>query len=158
MSKEKIIEQLKQFKEKQAKLDLKRNERRRKKIQLRRIIKELKIKITQGYSEGSSKTNRISSSVEEAVIEKDERVQLLKNEIQELTDDIEILEIDLEEVNIRLGSLNYLEKEIIFAYYVEGLSYKEIGEETYYRVRHQTRDRRTIKQIVKKIENKMEKL
>lgn len=158
MSKEEIIEQLKEFKEKQGRLALKRNTRKRKKIQLRKRKKELKIKITQGYSEGSSKTNKITSSVEEAVIEKDEKIQELRNEIQELTDDIELLETDLEEVNIRLGSLTYLEKEIIYAYYVENLSYKEIGEETYYRIKHQTRDRRTIKDKIEQINKKMEKL
>lgn len=158
MSKEEIIEQLKNLKEKEGRLALKRNSRKRKQIELRKRIKEVKIKITQGYTEGSSKTNRISSCVEEAVVDKGEKVQELKQEIQELTDDIEMLEIDIEEVNIRLGSLTYLEKEIIYAYYVEGLSYKEIGEETYYRIKHQTRDRRTVKEIIKKIEIKMESL
>ena len=154
MSKEEIIEQLKQFRDKQGKLALKRNERKRKKIQLRKRIKELKIKITQGYS----KTNKITSSIEEAVIEKDEKIQELKSEIQELTDDIELLETDIEEANIRLGSLTYLEKKIITAYYVDNMSYQEIGLEIYYEVKHQTRDRRSIRNIIKKIEIKMEKL
>ena len=158
MSKEEIIEQLKQFRDKQGKLALKRNERKRKKIQLRKRIKELKIQITQGYSEGSSKTNKITSSIEEAVIEKDEKIQELKSEIQELTDDIELLETDIEEANIRLGSLTYLEKKIITAYYVDNMSYQEIGLEIYYEVKHQTRDRRSIRNIIKKIEIKMEKL
>lgn len=158
MSKEEIIQQLKLFKEKEGKLALKRNLRKRKKIQLRKRIKEIKVKITQGYSEGSSKTNKITSSVEEAVIDKDEKIQELKNEIQELTDDIELLETDIEEVNIRLGSLQYLEKKIMIAYYVDNMSYQEIGLDTYYEVKHQTRDRRTIKNIIKKIEIKMEKL
>lgn len=158
MSKEEIIQQLKLFKEKEGKLALKRNLRKRKKIQLRKRIKEIKVKITQGYSEGNSKTNKITSSVEEAVIDKDEKIQELKNEIQELTDDIELLETDIEEVNIRLGSLQYLEKKIMIAYYVDNMSYQEIGLDTYYEVKHQTRDRRTIKNIIKKIEIKMEKL
>lgn len=158
MSKEEIIQQLKLFKEKEGKLALKRNLRKRKKIQLRKRIKEIKVKITQGYSEGSSKTNKITSSVEEAVIDKDEKIQELKNEIQELTDDIELLETDIEEANIRLGSLTYLEKKIITAYYVDNMSYQEIGLETYYEVKHQTRDRRSIRNIIKKIEIKMEKL
>lgn len=158
MSKEEIIEQLKQFRDKQGKLALKRNERKRKKIQLRKRIKELNIKITQSYSEGSSKTNKIASSVEESVIKKDEKIEKLNDEIQELADDIELLETDIEEANIRLGSLTYLEKKIITAYYVDNMSYQEIGLETYYEVKHQTRDRRSIRNIIKKIEIKMEKL
>lgn len=158
MNKEEIIKQLRQFKEKQGKLALKRNLRKRKKIELRKRIKEIKIRITQGYSEGSSKTNKIISSVEEAVIEKDEKVKELENEIHELTDDIELLETDIEEVNIRLGSLTYLEKKIITAYYVDNMSYQKIGLDIYYEVKHQTRDRRTIRNIIKKIELKIEKL
>lgn len=158
MSKEEIIEQLKQLREKQGRLALKRNLRKRKKIQLRKRKKELRIKITQGYAEGSSNTNKITSSVEEAVIEKDEKIQELKKDIQELTDEIETLELEVEEVNIRLGSLTYIEKEVVTAYYVDGMSYREIGEETFYHIKHQTRDKRTIKNIIEKANKKMEKL
>lgn len=157
MRKEKIIEMLKKLKEKQGKLNLKKNEKRRKEIELRNKKKELNINITSKYIEGG-KSNNIGSIVENAVINKNEKIQELESEIKELEEDIEELELDIEEINIRLGVLSYLEKEVITAYYVDNLSYEYIGNNTYYEIRHQTRSGDAIKKLVKRILEKMEKL
>lgn len=157
MNKEETKEMLKKYKEKQAKLDLKQNIKKRKIRELIKIEKDIKINITPKYIEGS-KSNKVESNVENTVVNKDEKVEELKKEIQELDDEIEELKLDIEEVNIRLGYLNYLEKEIITAYYVDELSPEYIGNHTYYEIKHQTRGEEAIKKIINRILRKLENL
>lgn len=158
MTKEKIVEELSLYREKQEKLALKKLEKKRKCIEIKRRKRELRINITPKYTEGGKPVNKISSTVENTVIEKDERIRKLEEEIATLDTDIALLEIDIKQLDVRLDSLTYLEKEIITAYYVDNMSMKDIGLHTYYKVKHQTRDRRTIKNIIEKIKIKMEKL
>ena len=158
MNKEEIIELLKEYKNKQGKLELKKLEKRKKELQLKyKREEEIKTSLTQSYAEGG-KTNQVSSKVENSVIKKSEEIETLEKEIEELNKDIEQLEIDVEEVNIRLGSLTYLEKEIITAYYIDGFSAEYIGNNTYYKIKHQTRSERTILRIIENILKKIEKL
>lgn len=158
MNKNEIVELLKKYKERQAKLDLKRNDRRRKEIQLE-ILKEeeYKISLTPGYSEGG-KGNCINSKVENAVVKKDSDIETLEKEIIDLNREIELLEIDVKEIDIRLGMLTYLEKEILVDYLINEMTYTEIGNITYYRLRQQTRGEKAIRTIIKKALSKLEKI
>lgn len=155
---EEIIDQLKKHKETEGKLALARIEKKRKEKILKKKKEELDIKVTPNYSETGAKTNKISSQVENLVVNKNMEIARLEKEIAELEEKIQILELDVEEANIRLGSLTYLEKEVIEAYYIDGLSMQEIGENTYYKVKRQTRGRKAIKNLIKKIEKKLKKL
>lgn len=157
MKKEEIIDLLKVYKEKQGKLELKKLEKRRKESQLKRKKEETRISLTQSYLEGG-KSNKVNSKVENSVVNKSEEIEELEEEIEELTSEIEDLEMVVEEVNIRLGSLTYLEKEIITAYYIDGFSAEYIGNNTYYMIKHQTRSERTILRIIENILKKIEKL
>lgn len=158
MNREEIIETLKRYKEKQGKLELKKLEKRKKEIKLKhKEEEEIKTSITQSYTQGS-KTNQVSSKVENSVVKKSEKIEELKKEIKDLEKEIELLEIEVEEVNIRLGSLTYLEKEIITAYYIDEISYKDIGNITYYKIKHQTRSEDTIKRMIAKIIEKLSDL
>ena len=158
MNREEIIETLKRYKEKQGKLELKKLEKRKKEIELKhKEEEEMQISITQSYTQGS-KTNQVSSKVENSVVKKSEKIEELKKEIRDLEKEIELLEIEVEEVNIRLGSLTYLEKEIITAYYIDKLSYTYIGNNIYYKIKQQTRSEESIKKMITKILVQLEKI
>lgn len=157
MDKISIIELLKNYKERQAKLDLKRNEKRRKEIQLEKLTGETNVKLTTNYSEGG-KSNCISSKVENSVLKKEKEILTLQNELKELEREIELLELDVKDIDIRLGMLTYLEKEILVDYLINEMTYEEIGNLTYYRLRQQTRGEKAIKRIIEKAFSKLEKI
>lgn len=158
MSKDEIIELLKTYKEKQAKLGLKKLEKKRKLTQLKNLKEEeINTKITQNYTEGG-KTNQVSSKTENSIVKREERIANLREEIEVLDKEIEVLEIDVEEVDIRLASLTFLEKEIITAYYIDKFSYAEIGNLVYYRIKQQTRTEESIKKMIERIVKKLKKL
>lgn len=158
MTKEEIVEQLGKYKQKQAELALKILERKKLRIKKKKIKRELNVNITPKYTEGGKSTNKVSSIVEDTVIQKNTRLEEIDGEIATINEDISILRIEIKELDVRLGSLTYLEKEIITAYYVDRMSMEEIGLYTYYKVKHQTRERKTIKNMIKKIETKMAKI
>lgn len=158
MTKEEIIKELSFYREKQAKLSLKRLERKKLCIKKKKIKRELNINITPKYTEGGKSINKVSSVVENTVVQRDEILKEIDEKIEALNEDIQILDIEIKQLDVRLGSLTFLEKEIITAYYVDGMSMEEIGLHTYYKVKHQTRERRTIKKMIKKIETKMAKI
>lgn len=158
MNKNDIIELLKNYKERQAKLDLKRNEKRRKEIQLEKLKeKDFEINIVPNYSEGG-KGNGTSSKTENAVVRKDSDIKSLEKELKELEREIELLELDVKDIDIRLGMLTYLEKEILVDYLINEMTYEEIGNLTYYKLRQQTRGEKAIKRIIEKAFSKLEKI
>lgn len=158
MNKNEIIESLKTHKERQAKLDLRKNEKRRKEIKLARLKEEeYKINITPIYEE-ARRGNAINSKVENAVVKKDDNIEVLEKEIIELGREIELLEIDVNDINIRLGALTYLEKEILTDYLINKMNCTEIGNITYYKIKQQTRSEKTIREIIKRALEKLEKI
>lgn len=158
MNKNEIIELLKNYKERQAKLDLKKNEKRRKEIQLERLKEEeYSINITPIYAEGG-KGNGTNSKVESAVVNKSSDIEILEKELVNLGREIELLEIDLKDTDIRLGTLTYLEKEVLTDYLINEMTCSEIGNLTIYKIKRQTRSERTIREIIKKALEKLEKI
>ena len=83
--------------------------------------------------------------------EKKEAVERIK----ELIKEIEELKNKVTETSIRLSALKYKEKQILFAFYVEGRSYEDIGNNLHFKLFNQTRDTEAIKKIVEKATNKM---
>ena len=158
MNKDEIISLLKQSKEKEAQLEMRKIEKRKKEIQLEYLKQEeYKINITPAYTEGM-KSNIISSKVEKLVINKDSEIERLEKEIKEIEKEIELLELDVKINNIVLGTLTYLEKEILIDYYVNEMSLTDIGNLTYYRIRQQTRGEKTIKRMIERAFYKLEKI
>ncbi len=157
MTKEQLILLLKNYKENRAKLKLKLRE---KESILRKIesLKNVSLSVT-SYDENSdihSKNiisdkvgNKASSNVD---IESD-----LRQELENIENDIKELETKLEEVDIRLDGLRKKEREILIAYYVEGNSYKHIGNITYYNLYNETRSEDTVKKIIQKATDKIAK-
>ncbi len=157
MTKEQLILLLKNYKENKAKLKLKLRE---KESILRKIesLKNVSLSVT-SYDENSdihSKNiisdkvgNKASSNVD---IESD-----LRQELENIENDIKELETKLEEVDIRLDGLRKKEREILISYYVEGNSYKHIGNITYYNLYNETRSEDTVKKIIQKATDKIAK-
>lgn len=155
MSKDELIDLLKEFKKKEAQLKLKEIERKKKELLLTELEEqEHEINITSTYTEGS-KSNEIKSKVESTVVNRDEEINELKDEIKELDKEIDLLKLEVEEINVRLGMLNYIEKEILTDYYVNESKLEDIGNFTYYRLRQQTRGVKAIKRIIEKALKKM---
>lgn len=158
MNKDEMIEMLKQFKTKEAQLKLKEIDFKKKTIELNKIMEEeYSINITPKYTEGS-KSNEISSKVENAVIRKSAKIIELEEELKKLQEEIDVLKLDVEEINVRLGTLSYIEKEVLTDYYVNENKLEDIGNFTYYRLRQQTRSAKTIKRLIENAVNKLAKI
>lgn len=82
----------------------------------------------------------------------------LKEQLRSVETDIEQLKNKIEEIDIRLEALKKKEREILIDYYVEGNTYEEIGNVTYYRLYGQTRSDKAIQKIIEKATLKMTKL
>ena len=163
MTKENLIIDLKNYKENIAKLKLRRREKKQceKRIKQYKTVEASTTGIT-GLNCDIHSKNQISNKVEKAVIETIElnqkEIKEAKERIKELITEIEELEDKVTETSIRLSALKYKEKEILFAFYVEGRSYEDIGNNLHFRLFNQTRDSEAIKKIVEKATNKMIKL
>lgn len=157
MSKDELIDLLKTHKQTTAKKDLNLNEISKLKRDIEKIETDYSTNITPTYQEGS-KSNQVSSKVENAVVKKDTRIVEIEEKIEQLEEENKELDYILNQVNIRLGSLKRLEKEIITDYYINEMDCKTIGIETYWRVINQTRSERTVARKIEEITEKMLKL
>lgn len=157
MNKDELIELLKTHKQTTAKKGLNLNEINKLKRDIEKIKSDYNTSIVSTYQEGS-KSNKVSSKVESAVLKKDERIIEKEEIIKRLEEEIIDLDYELNQVNIRLGSLSRLEKEIITAYYIDEMDYDEIGNDVFYHIKHQTRSRDTIKRTISQIMHKLAKL
>ena len=103
--------------------------------------------------------NQISNKVEKAALEtieiNEKEIKEAEKEIKELEIEIEDLEDKVVETSIRLSSLKYKEEEILYAYYIEGRTYEDIGNNLYFRLFNQTRNKDSIKDIVENATKKM---
>lgn len=163
MTKENLIIDLKNYKENIAKLKLRRREKKKCEKRIRQY-KRLESNIT-GIVEINSdihSKNNISNKTEKTVLNtielNEKEIKEAKERIKELILEIEELEDKVTETSIRLSALKYKEKEILFAFYVEGRSYEDIGNNLHFRLFNQKREPEAIKKIVEKATNKMIKL
>lgn len=157
MTKEQLILLLKNYKENKAKLKLKLRE----KESILRKIESLKNVSLSGtsYEENSDihSKNIISDKVGNKASSNLDIETDLRQELEKIEDEIKELNTKLEEVDIRLEGLRKKEREILIAYYVEGNSYKHIGNITYYNLYNETRSEDTIKKIIQKATEKIAK-
>ena len=160
MTKEKLIESLKEYKENTAKLKLRKLEKKK----YEKRIKEYKRIDSNttgsfGINQDIHSKNKISNKTEKTALDiielNKKEVKEAEEKIKELEAEIEELELIVEETKIRLEALKYKEKEILYAYYVEERTYEDIGNNLYFRLFSQTRDAGTIKKIVEKATQKM---
>ena len=155
MTKDQLIILLKKYKENKAKLKLKLRDKERILRQLESIKEiELKSSVTEINSDIHSK-NSISDKVGNAATNNSDKENNLRLELEVLEKEIIELNAMNEEIDIRLDALRRKEKEILIAYYVEGYTYKEIGNKTYYDLYQEKRSEDTIKKIIQRATNKI---
>lgn len=157
MSKEELIRLLKTYKEKQSKKALRLEERQRLERRIAKIEADYETNMTPIYQEGG-RGNQTTSKVERKILTKKEKIEEIEEQIKKIHEEIIDLDYELNQVNIRLGSLSRLEKEIITAYYIDEMDYKTIGVEVYWRIINQTRSERTVARKIEEITEKMLKL
>lgn len=160
MTKEELINLLKNYKENKAKLELRKREKKKCEDRLKHN-KEIVVNITGivGINSEIHSKNTISKKTEKAaidIIEKDKKEkEEAEQRIKDLEKEIKELEDKVIETKIRLSALKYKEKEILYAYYVEERTYADIGNNLYFHLFSETRDVGTIKKIVEKAMQKM---
>ena len=160
MTKEKLIESLKTYKENIAKLKLRKLEKKRYEKRLKQYIRlESSNTGLVGNNQDIHSKNKVNNKTEKTVIdtiEKNEKeIKEAEERIKELEAEIEELEMIVAETSIRLNALKYKEKEILYAYYVEERTYEDIGNNLYFKLFNQTRDKDTIKKIIDKATKKI---
>ena len=155
MSKEELIQLLKDYKENKAKLNIKLKELKHCRIKLKHLDLETNSTTTYGINQDIHSKNKISNKILDTIEKNDiERIEL-ENKIKDLEEEVRKLREKVETVNDRLECLKYREKEMLYAYYIEGRTYQDIGNNLYFKLFNQTRDADTIKDIVEKATKKM---
>ncbi len=155
MTKEQLILLLKNYKENKAKLKLKLRE---KESILRKIesLKNVSLSVT-SYENNSDihSKNIITDKVGNKASDNLDTELDLKAQLDKVENEIKELNIIIEEVDIRLEALRKKEKEILIDYYIEGNTYEDIGNYTYYKLFGQTRSDKAIQKIIERATQKM---
>lgn len=156
MIKEELIQLLKEYKQNKAKLNIKLKELKLARIEFKKCD-NVETSITSSYGENQDihSKNKISNKVLSKIEQNDLRRIETEAKIEELENLVRRLRDKVEAVEDRLEALKYKERELLYAYYVEGRTYEDIGNNLYLRLFAQTRDKDTIKRIVEKATQKM---
>lgn len=155
MSKEELIQLLKDYKENKAKLNIKLKELKNCRIKLKHLELETNSTTSYGINQDIHSKNKISNKVLDKIEQNDTKRIDLQKEIEELEETVRGLREKVEAVDDRLVGLKYKEREILTAYYVEGRTAEEIGNKLYFQLFNQTRSDRHIQRIIEKATNKM---
>ncbi len=156
MTKEELILLLKSYKENKAKLNIKLKELKSARIKLK-ALEDIDVSLSTGYglNQDIHSKNKISDKVGKQVEENDTKKIELQKEIEELEKTVKEFREKVEAVDDRLEGLKYKERELLYAYYIEGRTYEDIGNNLYFKLFNQTRDKDTIKKIVDEATRKM---
>lgn len=159
MNKDELIQLLKYHKENKAKLNIKLKELKTKRLQLKGC-EEIETNITTAYgiNQDIHSKNQISDKVLRKIEQNDNRKNELKKEIEDLEETVRELRDKVEAVTDRLEGLKYKERELLTAYYIDGRTAEDIGNNLYFKLFGQTRSPRRIQMIVDEATEKMVKL
>lgn len=155
MSKEELIELLRDYKENKAKLNIKLKELKNNRIKLKEIDVETSITSSFGINQDIHSKNQISNKVLKKIEENETKKEVAKEKIEELEADVRMLREKVDLIDDRLESLKYKEREILVAYYIDGRTAEDIGNNLYFRLFNQTRSNRHIQRIIEKATEKM---
>lgn len=155
MSKEELIELLRDYKENKAKLNIKLKELKNNRIKLKEIDVETSITSSFGINQDIHSKNQISNKVLKKIEENETKKEVAKEKIEELEADVRKLREKVNLIDDRLESLKYKEREILVAYYIDGRTAEDIGNNLYFRLFNQTRSNRHIQRIIEKATEKM---
>ena len=158
MSKDELIQLLKDYKENKAKLNIKLKELKNCRIKLKYLELETNSTTSYGINQDIHSKNKISNKVLDKIEQNDTKRIELEAEIEELEKTVRDLREKVEAVDDRLEGLYPKEKVLLTAYYIENRTYEEIGNKTYFQLYNQTRSWETIKKIIEKATNKMIKI
>ena len=158
MSKEELIQLLKEYKENKAKLNIKLKELKNCRIKLKHLELETNSTATYGINQDIHSKNKISNKVLDKIEQNDTKRIELQKEIEDLEKTVRELREKVEAVDDRLTGLKYKEREILTAYYVEGRTAENIGNKLYFNLFGQTRSSRRIQMIIDEATEKMLKL
>lgn len=156
MTKEDLIQLLKEYKQNKAKLNIKLKELKSARIKLK-TYNDVEISTTSTYGENQDihSKNKISDKVLSKVEQNDIKRIELESEITNLEEIVKELRGKVEAVEDRLIGLKHKEREILIAYYVEGKTAEIIGEHDYEEICGRKCSGRYIRKIVKKATSKM---
>lgn len=155
MNKEEFIELLRSYKENKAKLNIKLKELKTARIKLKNISYETSITSGFGINQDIKSKNKVSNKVLNKIEENDEIEENTKQKIEDLEAEVRKLREKVEAVEDRLAGLKYKERELLVAYYIDGRSYDDIGNNLYFKLFNQTRNWETIKKVIEKATQKM---
>ena len=158
MTREDLIVLLKEYKENKAKLNIKLKELKTSRIKLKYVDSDTNMTSSYGDNQDIHSKNQISDKVSRKVEENDIKRIELKNKIEELEEEVRKLREKVDTVEDRLEGLKFKEREILTAYYVEGMTAEDIGNRLYFQLFSQTRSGRHIQRIIEKATEKMVKL
>lgn len=156
MTREDLIQLLKEYKQNKAKLNIKLKELKLARIKLK-DCDDTDTNTTSAYGENQDihSKNKISNKVLNKIEENDAKRIEIQKEIQNLEETVKQLRDKVESVEDRLEGLQYKEREILIAYYVEGKTAEIIGEHDYEEISGRKCSGRYIRKIVKKATSKM---
>lgn len=159
MTKEELINLLKDYKENKARLNIKLKELKLARIVLK-SLNEVDVNLTSIIEINGDihSKNKISDKVGKQVEENDRKRREKETEIEDLEKQIRELREKVEAVEDRLSGLKYKERELLYAYYVEGRTAEDIGNRLYFQLFNQTRSARHIQRIIENATEKMLKL
>lgn len=158
MTREDLIVLLKEYKENKAKLNIKLKELKTARIKLKYIDSDTNLTSSYGNNQDIHSKNQISDKVSRKVEENDTKRIELEKRIEELEEEVRKLREKVDIVEDRLEGLKFKEREILTAYYVEGMTAEDIGNRLYFQLFSQTRSGRHIQRIIEKATEKMVKL
>lgn len=158
MTREDLIVLLKEYKENKARLNIKLKELKNSRIKLKYVDSDTNMTSSYGNNQDIHSKNQISDKVSRKVEENDTKRIELENKIEELEEEVRELREKVDTVEDRLEGLKFKEREILTAYYVEGMTAEDIGNRLYFQLFSQTRSGRHIQRIIEKATEKMVKL
>ena len=158
MTREDLIVLLKEYKENKARLNIKLKELKNSRIKLKYVDSDTNMTSSYGDNQDIHSKNQISDKVSRKVEENDTKRIELENKIEELEEEVRELREKVDTVEDRLEGLKFKEREILTAYYVEGMTAEDIGNRLYFQLFSQTRIGRHIQRIIEKATEKMVKL
>lgn len=156
MTKEKLIQLLKEHKENKARLNVKLKELKLARMQLK-SLEEIETNLTTAYgiNQDIHSKNQISNKVLSKIEENETKREEKQKEIEELEKTVRDLREKVEAVNDRLEGLKYKEREILTAYYIEGRTAENISRTLYYDMYQRTCTPRYVQKVIEKATQKM---
>ena len=156
MTKEELIELLKEYKQNKARLNVKLKELKTARIKLK-ACNDIETNTTSTYGENQDihSKNKISDKVLSKVEQNDTKRLEIKAEIESLEEIVRQLRDKVEAVEDRLIGLKYKEREILTAYYIDGRTAQNIGDKLYFQMYNRTCSARYVQKIIDKATKRM---